>query len=161
MVNLNHLALVIQELFLNDLDIKFNGAGIEFDLFGSVFKTDGKIYTHLYQNYECEGKVFVDNDILDYISIKIMYNQGMMKHPDSVVNINNLHSTDYNKLKRFATQINVPIQIAYNGLINQSGSAAHIADILNLHKTFVKNIRSINRHNMIKVATLKGARNGR
>lgn len=155
MINLKRLALTIQELFLNELDIKFTGDIIEFDLYGSIFKTDGKKYSHIYKDYKCEGDVSIDNDILEYISIKVMYNQGMIHHSESVVDIRELHSIDYDKLKKFATRINMPMQIAYNGLINQSGSAAHIAEVLNLHKTFVKNIRSINRRNLIRVATVK------
>lgn len=155
MINLTRLSMTIQELFLNALDIKFTGDSIEFDLYGSPFRTDGKTYTHLYKDYECTGEVSADTDVLEYISIKMMYHQGMIHHLDSVVDISQLHAIDYDKLKKFSERINMPMQIAYNGLINQAGSAAHIAEVLNLHKTFVKNIRSINRRNLIRVATVK------
>ena len=155
MINLTRLALSIQKLFLDTLDIKFNGSGIEFDLFGEPFKTDGETYTHLYKDYNCQGDVSVDNDILEYISIKIMYHHGMSLHPEAVVDISQIRNIDYNKLKKFSERIKMPMQVAYEGLINQSGSAAHISNILNLNKTFVKNVRSINRRNMIKVATEK------
>jgi len=155
MLNLVKSAYIIQALFNNTIDIKFNGTGIEFDLYGSKFETDGKTYSHNYNNYDCTGNVDSDSDLLDYITLKMLYNDGITK---DFLDVKKLHFLDFDKLKKLSKKLKTPIDVTYKNILIMTGSANDIADQLLIHKSLVKNTRALNRRNMIDIAIEKGTK---
>ena len=142
-----------------DLDIKFTGRHIIFEIFGTKIVTDAEEF---FISEKGDKKIDIDikdvNDLYLYVAVQVMKHTGMRRHKNRCITMDDIEPTCRAQLERIVKYElkGVSVETLFQNMVCSIGSPAEVGEDLGVPARLIKNMRVINRKRIIAWAKQEG-----
>ncbi len=160
---LSHIASVCSDIVNNpdQMDIKFTGQDLQISFLDVILKTDGNNFSSTIGDIRLDLKIENEENLYNYVAVQVMRVTGMDLHKEQCITPFDLSEDDINQIKRISRyESEYSGMEIFNDICYNIGSPYMVALDLHVSERLVKNIRVLNRKNIIAYSKNKNKNKG-